>query len=74
MGEYFISQDAVHSYTTRFSSKGAFAIPKVKSNGSKSFSFLGCNLWNKLPSDITKCNTLPAFKLAVKQYFLNSLH
>jgi len=39
--EHFIPQDCVHSYYTRISNKGAFAIPKVKSHGLKSF-YNGC--------------------------------
>ena len=37
MREHFIPQDGVHTYNARLNSKGAFVIPKVKSNGLKSF-------------------------------------
>ena len=73
MGEHFISQDTVHSYSTRLSHKGAFAVPKVKGFGSRSFSYIGCTLWNKLPFNITQINKLSAFKCAIKKHFMDNI-
>jgi len=73
MGESFIPQDSVHSYKTRSCSRGAFAIPKVKGFGSKSFCSLGCSLWNSLPADISSIKRLPSFAIAVKKYPMDSL-
>ena len=73
MGDNFISQDTVHSHRTRLSQKGAFAVPKVKGFGLKSFFFSGISLWNKLPSSIAQTETLPVFKSLVKNHFLDNL-
>lgn len=73
MLEGFISQDSIHSYKTRLSKKGAFAIPKVKGFGSKSFCFLGCSMWNSLPAELSHIGRLLPFKSAVKQYLMDSL-
>ncbi|KAH3711415.1 hypothetical protein DPMN_071084 [Dreissena polymorpha] len=73
MEESFIPQDSVHSHKTRSCSRGAFAIPKVKGFGSKSFCSLGCSLWNSLPADISSIERLPSFKIAVKKYLMDSL-
>jgi hypothetical protein len=73
MGKYFIPQVTVHSYKTRLSNKGAFAIPKVKGFGSKSFCFVGSSLWNKLPAELSSIGRLPSFKISVKKYLMDSL-
>jgi len=71
LSNQFIPQNSVHSHNTRLSNKGAFSVPHVKGNGKKSFSYLGCTLWNKLPSFITQMTALSSFKSAIKQHLLN---
>lgn len=73
LGEHFVPQDTVHSYRTRLSHKGAFAVPKVKGFGSKSFCYTGCSLWNNLPACITQIDKLSTFKTTVKNYLLENL-
>ena len=70
---FLVSQDAVHSYSTRLRQKGGFSLPKVKGSGSKSFSFLAAKLWNILPSHLTDITRFHQFKVAIKSHFLNSI-
>ena len=71
--ETFIPQDMVHQHNTRACARGAFAIPEVKGFGSKSFSSLGCFLWNGLPAELTHLKRLSSFKTKVKKYLMDSL-
>jgi hypothetical protein len=71
LGELFVSSKSVHSHSTRFSEKGSFSIPKVKSFGIKSFAYMGCTLWNSLPRSITEIEQHHRFKDAVKNHFLS---
>ena len=71
--EYFLFYKTVNNYSTRLSHKGAFADPKVKGFRSRSFSYIGCTLWNKLPFNITKIYKLSAFKCAIKKHFIDNL-
>ena len=73
MGNHFIPQESVHSYRTRLSHKGAFAVPKVKGFGSKSFFFSGISLWNKLPASLAQTEKINVFKILVKKFLLDSL-
>ena len=73
MNEHIKSQLSVHTYNTRFREKGVFAIPKVKSFGSKSFCFNGCTLWNKLPFSITLNADYPGFKTALKSHLFDNI-
>ena len=58
MDSHLVSHDTVHSYSTRFSQRGGFGLPKVKGYGSKSFSFKGAKLWNTLPTNISDIDKL----------------
>ena len=72
MGDNFTPQDTLHSYRTRLSNKGAFAVPKVKGFGSKSFFFHGITLWNKLPASIAQSEKLPVFKTSVREFLMET--
>ena len=72
MSQHFVTQNSVHSYRTRSSQNGSFVPPKVKGFGIKSFSYLGCKLWNLLPPKIRDVPCLTKFKRAVKDHFLKS--
>ena len=73
LGERFITQETIHSYSTRFSTDGSYSIPKVKSAGSKSFLYTGCTLWNKIPSALKDITKLEHFKSSIKTHLLDSL-
>ena len=73
MMEHFTPQDSIHSYSTRLSGKGAFAVPKVKGFGSKSFCSIGCSLWNSLPAKISLIENVSSFKLTLRNYMLDNL-
>ena len=62
----------VHSYSTRRSNK-SYVIPHVKSQGSKSFSFNGCKLWNNLPNNIKSELTKDGFKSKCKEFLFNRM-
>ena len=72
LAEYFKQLNSVHSYSTRLSHKGAYALATVKSAGSKTFSYMGAKLWNELPSNIIDMNDFSTFKSAVICHFLDS--
>jgi hypothetical protein len=73
MDEFFVSQDSVHSYNTRFSNKGGYGLPKVKGSGSKSFCFLASKLWNSLPLFLTTIKHLNNFKVSIKDFLMKNL-
>ena len=72
MIEHFIPQYGFHTYTTRHSSKGAFVISKVRSQGLKSFCYNGCSLCNSLSRTYSELSNLSQFKVALKQHLLSS--
>ena len=72
MNSFLVSQNTVHSYSTRLSEKGGFNLPKAKGSGCKSFSFIGAKLWNNLPCHLTDINNFQSFKVAIKSHLLNS--
>ena len=71
MGHLFVKQDSVHAYQTRSSQNGSCVPKKVKGFGLKSFSYLGCKLWNMLPPHIRQLPNISSFKRAVKDHFFN---
>ena len=66
MREHLIPQDGVHN--TRLSSKGAFVIPKVKSQGLKPFCYNGYSLWNSIPHDVSEISNMSQFKVILNQH------
>ena len=47
----------------RSSSHRLFTVPRVHSSfGRRAFSFVGPSVWNKLPTDLTSCETVSTFK------------
>ena len=79
--EHFIPLSTVHSYPTRqrvsvkclegaVSETGRYSIPQVKSFGKKSFSYIGCKLWNEMPQDARNAKNVPHFKSIVKKHLL----
>jgi len=73
MKEHFIIQNSLHSYTTRFSADGCFAVPRVGSFGKKTFSYVGCSLWNSIPSDIRNSTNIVMFKTKIKHHLLSTI-
>ena len=57
-----------HSYQTRWSSF-SFTLPKVKTQGSLSFSYNSIKLWNSLPLFIKTAETKDDFKSKCKMFF-----
>ena len=71
MRQYFKPLERVHSYNTRSREKGSFQPPPAKGFGSKTFSYVGSNLWNSLPTDIRNLSSLAQFKKATKDQYFN---
>ena len=69
----FLQQSNVHSYNTRLSHNGAYALPKVKSFGMKSFRYLGAKLWNSLNSHLVQITEFNLFKSSLKKHLFSSL-
>ena len=72
LSDQFTPQESVHSHNTRLCRKGAFAVPKVKGFGLKSFFYLGISLWNNLPASITQTEKLSSFKTSIKKYLFDN--
>ena len=51
----------------------SYGIPKVKTRGSRSFTFNGAKLWNKLPMYIKSENTKDGFKSKCKDYLFKQM-
>ena len=66
MTENFIQASSVHSYGTRFRESVNFSIPEVKRFGKKPFVYVGCILWNGLPSHIKEIQSIYDFKITVR--------
>ena len=61
--EHLVPTSAIHSYGTRFRENGCLPLPKVNRFGKKTFEFLGCNLWNNLPTNIKSIAHNHSFKV-----------
>ena len=73
MDNHLVPQDTGHSYITRLSQREGFSVPKAKSSGSKSFSFIGAKLWNTLPTNISDIDKFQTFEVAIKSHFIKGL-
>ena len=61
-----------HSHNTRASAHG-LVIPRLGSQGQKTFVYQGIKNWNTLPRHIQSMSTLVTFKSAVKKYLFISV-
>ena len=62
----------LHSYDTRSANSRNFYLPKRRLNiGQTAFSFHGASLWNQLPYDIKKAQSLESFQELMKGYIMN---
>ena len=69
--QMFKSED-LHSYDTRSANSGNFHLPKRRLNiGQTAFSFHGASLWNQLPYEIKKAQSLKSFQKLMKEYIMN---
>ena len=59
-----------HNLNTRNSNLATASFHRLTST-QHSVSFSGPKIWNSLPSNIRNINSLPSFKLKLKQYFIN---
>ena len=61
-----MSED-LHSYDTRSANSGNFHLPKRRLNiGQTAFSFHGASLWDQLPNEIKKAQSLESFQELMK--------
>jgi len=72
MNSFLVSQNTVHSYSTRLSEKFGFNITKAKGSGCKYFSFIEAKLWNNFLCHLTDINNFQSLKVAIKSHFRNS--
>ena len=61
-----------HSYNTR-SSRLAYVIPKVNTQGSHTFYYQGIKLWNSLPIFLKESNSREEFKKGCKKHLSNKM-
>ena len=59
-----------HSYDTKSGGKAIF-VPRVGSQGQKSFSYNAIKMWNDLPNNISHCNSIDQFKKNCKSFLFN---
>ena len=62
----------VHNYRTRYSDM-AYVVPKVKTQGSRTFKYNGAKLWNEIPRHIRLSQTKDIFKENCKKYLLSKM-
>ena len=67
MMEQFVEAVSTHSHDARFSRSGCFAVPRVGTHERKSFTYVGCNLWNRLSNNIKSISCLSPFKVNLKK-------
>jgi hypothetical protein len=61
--------------TLRSASKGYLQEKqaRLKRAGDRAFSFCAPKLWNRLPENVTSCDTVESFKIALKTYFFRKV-
>ena len=70
--QIFVKSEDLHSYDTRSANSGNFRLPKRRLNiGQTAFSFHGASLWNQLPYEIKKAQSLESFQKLMKGYIMN---
>lgn len=68
---YFTQQSAVHNYTTRSASKGAYYVPRFSNSRTKgSIKYIGVKVWNSIPQSITS-RPYNSFKKSLKSHLLS---
>ena len=72
--DLFVPVSNVNSYESRSSVKGDLDVPKVKTQlARQSFSFTCIKIWNSLPVNIRRSESIKTFKTAIKAYHLKTL-
>ena len=66
----FKKVDTVHSYGTR-GSVMSYVLPKIKTQGKKTFMYNGAKLWNSLPVSMKTTECKDNFKKKGKKYFFS---
>ena len=70
--QMFVKSEDLQSYDTRSANSGNFHLPKRRPNiGQTAFSFHGASLWNQLPYEIKKAQSLESFQRLMKGYIMN---
>ena len=70
--QMFVKLEDLHSYDMRSANSGNFHLPKRRPNiGQTAFSFHGASLWNQLPYEIKKAQSLESFQKLIKGYIMN---
>ena len=70
--QMFVKSEDLHAYDTRSANLGNFQIPKRRLNiGRTAFSFHGDGLWNQLPYEVRKAQSLESFQELMKGYIMN---
>ena len=71
MLEIFEKQAGIHQYSTRSANVGAIFIPhRNLSKGQEAISYAGARLWNEIPIEIKRAQTLETFKVELKDIYL----
>ena len=71
-GEFHSQASKIHSHQTRSAASGNVFLPRCNlSFTQKSIAFIGATLWNEIPVNIKKAESLDSFKSKLKAYYLN---
>ena len=67
-----VKSEDLHSYDRRSANSGNFHLPKRRLNIEQTaFSFYGDKLWNQLPYEIKKAQSLESHQKHMKKYIMN---
>ena len=68
----FTGQDEIHSHQTGSVGEGNLFVPRRNINkGQEGVSYAGAKLWNEIPLDIKRAQSIYTFKRKLKQYLLS---
>ena len=68
----FTRQDEIYSHQTRSEGEGNLFVPGRNINkGQEGLSYAGTKLWNEIPLDIKRVQSIDTFKGKLKKYLLS---
>ena len=72
MLEMFGRQAYIHQYSTRSANAGGIFIPhRNLSKGQEAISYAGARLWNEMPIEIRRAQTLETFKRELRRHLFD---
>ena len=67
----YTTVDNIHSYQTRSSDSGDLHVPRViHSCAQKSISYSGAKIWNDIPVEVRKAQSIYIFKRKLREHYV----